>query len=251
MVEQLNCLFQDTLGQQVDHGYLAEALRLVHAGAVDQKWMEKDGVTLLHLQVHPGVLRVIVTHSVVHLVHTTLRTHKQRVCVCVSYQVYFLEEFSLCVCWCVPPTQGSRAPAGCRCVFPAGRPGIRSACSPSPLPSKHRRSCLRGGTGSNADPDASGDETSSYLKQPDGRVRTPEPGVRQLKREDCPFFKQTKKKITLLLHTCIRRFVDQHCVHGHDVGSSETLHIVQNLIEKSIRFYPKWFTFASIQANFA
>lgn len=98
MVEQLNCLFQDTLGQQVDHGYLAEALRLVHAGAVDQKWMEKDGVTLLHLQVHPGVLRVIVTHSVVHLVHTTLRTHKQRVCVCVSYQVYFLEEFSLCVC---------------------------------------------------------------------------------------------------------------------------------------------------------
>lgn len=193
MVEQLNCLFQDTLGQQVDHGYLAEALRLVHAGAVDQKWMEKDGVTLLHLQVHPGVLRVIVTHSVVHLVHTTLRTHKQRVCVCVSYQVYFLEEFSLCVCWCVPPTQGSRAPAGCRCVFPAGRPGIRSACSPSPLPSKHRRSCLRGGTGSNADPDASGDETSSYLKQPDGRVRTPEPGVRQLKREDCPFFKQTKK----------------------------------------------------------
>lgn len=84
------CLFKDILGQQVDFRYLAEALRLVHAGAVDQQRMEKDGVTLLHLQVHPGVLRVVATHSVVHLVHTTLRTRdKQCICVYTSYQVYF------------------------------------------------------------------------------------------------------------------------------------------------------------------
>lgn len=31
------------------------------------------------------------------------------------------------------------------------------------------------------------------------------------------------------LDTSIRGFVDQHGVHGHDVGSSEALHILQDL----------------------
>lgn len=35
------------------------------------------------------------------------------------------------------------------------------------------------------------------------------------------------------LHTCIRRFVDEHGVHGHDVGSGETLHIFQDLTLES------------------
>lgn len=86
------CLFKDILGQQVKYRYLAEALRLVHAGAVDQQRMEKDGVTLLHLQVHPGVLRVVATHSVVHLVHTTLRD-PQTVYMCLYFlsSIFFLE----------------------------------------------------------------------------------------------------------------------------------------------------------------
>lgn len=37
-----------------------------------QQWMEEDGVALLHLKVHSGVLRVVVAHSVVHFVHTPL-----------------------------------------------------------------------------------------------------------------------------------------------------------------------------------
>ena len=74
------------------------------------------------------------------------------VCVCV------------CVCVCVPPTGGRHAPVVCQCVFPAGRPDSRSAYSLSPLPSKSRQSCQLVEMGSNADPDALGDETSSYLK---------------------------------------------------------------------------------------
>lgn len=31
------------------------------------------------------------------------------------------------------------------------------------------------------------------------------------------------------INTCIRGFIDQHRVHGHYVGSGETLHILQNL----------------------
>ncbi len=64
------------LGHQVDYGYLAEALRLVHARAMDQQWMEEDGVALLHLQEHLRVLGVVVTHSMVHLVDSTLRSHE-------------------------------------------------------------------------------------------------------------------------------------------------------------------------------
>lgn len=36
-------------------------------------------------------------------------------------------------------------------------------------------------------------------------------------------------------NTCIRGFVDQHGVHGHDVGSSEALHILQNLNQEQQR----------------
>lgn len=56
--------------------YLAKALSLVHARAMDQQGVEEDGVTLLHLQVHSGVLWVIATHSVVHLVYATLQAHE-------------------------------------------------------------------------------------------------------------------------------------------------------------------------------
>lgn len=135
---------------------------------MDQQRMEEDGVALLHLQVHPGELRVVATHSVVHLVNATLET-RETVFMCVYLLagiMKVLEDF-VCVRVCVfiPPTRGSHAPAGCWCVFPAGRPGSRSACSLSPLQSRRRRSCRLGGTGSNADPDASGDGMSSYLTQ--------------------------------------------------------------------------------------
>lgn len=34
------------------------------------------------------------------------------------------------------------------------------------------------------------------------------------------------------IYTCVRWFVDEHGVHGHDVGSGETLHILQDLRNK-------------------
>ena len=55
--------------------YLAEALCLVHARAVDEQRVEEDCVALFHLHVHPGLLRVVVSHAMVHLVHPALRTH--------------------------------------------------------------------------------------------------------------------------------------------------------------------------------
>lgn len=58
--------------------HLAEALCSVHARAVDKQRVKEDGVTLLHLQVHSRVLRVIVTHSMVHLVYATLKTEVLR-----------------------------------------------------------------------------------------------------------------------------------------------------------------------------
>lgn len=39
-------------------------------------------------------------------------------------------------------------------------------------------------------------------------------------------------RIFFWLDTCIGRFVDQHRVHGHDVGSSETLHILEDLTKE-------------------
>lgn len=63
--------------------HLAETLRSVHSRAVDQQRVKEDSVALLHLQVHPRVLRVIVTQSVVHLVHATLKTKmSQTVLIC-------------------------------------------------------------------------------------------------------------------------------------------------------------------------
>lgn len=47
----------------------------VHTRAMDQQRVKENSVALLHLQVHPRVLRVIATHSVVHLVYATLKTH--------------------------------------------------------------------------------------------------------------------------------------------------------------------------------
>lgn len=70
----------------------------------------------------------------------------------------------------VPPTLDSRAPAAYSYVFPAGRPGSRSAGSPSPSPSRRRRCGPWAGMGSNADPGAMDGETSSYLKRKDARV---------------------------------------------------------------------------------
>lgn len=54
--------------------YLAETLCLIHARAVDEHWVEEHCVAFFHLHMQPGVLRVIVTHSVVHLIYTTLNT---------------------------------------------------------------------------------------------------------------------------------------------------------------------------------
>lgn len=72
--------------------YLAETLRLIHAGAVDENRVEEDRVALLHLQVHPGVPGVVASHAVVHLIHAALkdrldaqtaaRPHAVRVRVC-------------------------------------------------------------------------------------------------------------------------------------------------------------------------
>lgn len=55
--------------------YLAETLCLIHARAVDEHRVKEDGVALLHLQVHPGVLGVVATHSMVHLIYATLKTN--------------------------------------------------------------------------------------------------------------------------------------------------------------------------------
>lgn len=55
---------------------LAETLRLVRAWAVYQQRMEEDGVALLHLQVRPGAPRVVVPHSVIHLVHASLEVDR-------------------------------------------------------------------------------------------------------------------------------------------------------------------------------
>lgn len=134
---------------------LAETLRLVRAGPVDQQRVEEDGVTLLHLQVHPRVLRVVVAHAVIHFVHAPLEgTELSSVFVRTESQEAL-----------VPPIRGSRARAGCPCAFPGGQPGSRSPCSPSPWLSKHRRSCQQAGRESNADPGASGGGTSSCLQK--------------------------------------------------------------------------------------
>lgn len=39
---------------------------------MDQQWMEEDCVALLHLEVHSGVLRIVVAHAVIHFVHAPL-----------------------------------------------------------------------------------------------------------------------------------------------------------------------------------
>lgn len=70
---------------------------------MDQQRMEEDGVALLHLQVHPGVLRVVATHSVVHLVNATLET-RETVFMCVYLLagiMIVLEDF-VCVCSYLP-----------------------------------------------------------------------------------------------------------------------------------------------------
>lgn len=66
---------------------------------MDQQRVEEDGVALLHLQVHPGVLRVVATHSMVHLVYAALRTH-ETVYVCVylpAGDIMLPVEFRVCV----------------------------------------------------------------------------------------------------------------------------------------------------------
>lgn len=65
----------------------------------------------------------------------------------------------------IPPSLGSRAPAGCWCGFPGGQPGSRSAGPPFPWRSRRRQSCLLDGRGSNAGPGALGAEMSFYLRQ--------------------------------------------------------------------------------------
>lgn len=63
--------------------YLAETLCLIHARAMDEHRVEEQGVALFHLYVHSGVLRVVATDPVVHLVYTTLRTNTVlSVCTC-------------------------------------------------------------------------------------------------------------------------------------------------------------------------
>lgn len=65
--------------------------------------MEEDGVALLHLQVHPGVLRVVASHSMVHLVYATLRGH-ETACVCLYLLVCVIMlpvVFGVCVCVCL------------------------------------------------------------------------------------------------------------------------------------------------------
>lgn len=68
----------------------------------------------------------------------------------------------------LPPIRGSHVPVGCQCVFPAAQPDSRSACSLSPLLSKSRQSCLLGGRGSNAGPDALDGGMSFYLREDRG-----------------------------------------------------------------------------------
>lgn len=73
-------MLRNQVGFQVAQ-YLAETLRLVHARSMDKQWMEEDSVALLHLQVHPGMLRVVATYPVIHLVSATLKTEQMGMCV--------------------------------------------------------------------------------------------------------------------------------------------------------------------------
>lgn len=125
----------------------------------------------------------------------------------------------------LPPSSGSRAPSGSPCASPAGRPGSRSACSPSPWRSRHRQCGRSDGRENNADPGASGGETSSYLEKQINQ---------KIKRAHLKHDHGSRTVIQFLQHfnTCIRRFVDQHGVHGHDVGPSETLHVLQDLLHR-------------------
>lgn len=64
---------------------------------MDQQRVEEDGVALLHLQVHPGLLWVVAMHAMVHLVHATLETMRP-VCMCeclLAGVIILLEEFSV------------------------------------------------------------------------------------------------------------------------------------------------------------
>ena len=54
---------------------LPEPLCSVHARAVDENWVEEDGVSSLHLKVDTGMAGVIVLYAMVHLIHTTLWTN--------------------------------------------------------------------------------------------------------------------------------------------------------------------------------
>jgi hypothetical protein len=51
---------------------LSEMVGSVHAGAVDKKWVEEDGVSSLHGQMNSGHGGVVVLNAMVHLVHSAL-----------------------------------------------------------------------------------------------------------------------------------------------------------------------------------
>lgn len=69
---------------------------------MDEQWVEEDSVTLLHLQMHPKVLRVIASHSMVHLIHPTLRSNTVYECVCLPAGMILLQAvFCVCVCVCI------------------------------------------------------------------------------------------------------------------------------------------------------
>lgn len=54
--------------------HLAEALGLVHAGTMNEQWVEEHCVSLLHLQVNTRMAGVVVTHTMVHLIDSSLQT---------------------------------------------------------------------------------------------------------------------------------------------------------------------------------
>ena len=39
---------------------------------MDQEWMKEYSVSLIHHKMHTGMVRVIVTDTMIHLIHTTL-----------------------------------------------------------------------------------------------------------------------------------------------------------------------------------
>ena len=57
--------------------YLPESLTFVPTRSMDEQRVKEDGVSLLHHQVHPGIVFVIVLDPVEHDVDSSLKTREK------------------------------------------------------------------------------------------------------------------------------------------------------------------------------